>query len=159
MLYLILKLVHVLAVIIFVGNITVGILWKSRADSTRDPRIIAHTISTIMAGDRVFTIPAIIFILIAGFGAAGVAHINVLTTGWTLWGLGFLIIAGICFGPIARAQRALSEVALAGVKSGTMDWTRYEQLSARWNVFGTTATIAPILAVIVMVLKPALPAL
>ncbi len=27
--YLILKLVHVLAVIVFVGNITVGVLWKA----------------------------------------------------------------------------------------------------------------------------------
>jgi uncharacterized membrane protein len=159
MLYLVLKLVHVLAVIMFVGNITVGILWKSRADTTHDPRIIAQTVSTIMAADRIFTIPGAIFILIGGFGAAGVGHINFLTTGWTLWGLALFIIAGICFGPIARAQRALLVVAQAGANGGTMDWTRYQQTSSQWNVFGTIATIAPILAVIVMVLKPALPAL
>jgi uncharacterized membrane protein len=159
MLYLLLKLVHVLGAIMFVGNITVGILWKSRADSTHDPRIIAQTISTIMAADRVFTIPGAIFILIGGFGAAGVGHINVLTTGWMLWGLGLFIIAGVCFGPVARAQRALHAVAQAGVNSGTMDWARYQQISGQWNIFGTIATVAPILAVVVMVLKPVLPAL
>jgi uncharacterized membrane protein len=156
--YLIFKLIHVLAVIIFVGNITIGILWKARADITRDPRVIQYAISTIIAADRIFTIPAIVFVLIGGFAAAAVGHINVLTTGWTLWGLALFIISGVCFGPVSRAQRALLQVTQAAVDGAPMDWTRYQQISAQWNTFGTVATIAPILAVIVMVLKPALPA-
>ncbi len=156
--YLIFKLIHVLAVIAFLGNITVGIFWKRYADRTRNPQVIAHTIAGIIQADHIFTIPAIIVLLIGGFGAAGVAHINPLTTGWVLWGLGLFIIAGICFGPITRTQRALRDLAQAGAQSGSMDWTRYEQLSNRWSVFGTIATVAPILAVVVMVLKPALPA-
>jgi uncharacterized membrane protein len=156
--YLVLKLIHVLAVIVFVGNVTVGILWKERGDRTRDPRIIAHTIAGIIAADRVFTIPAVIVLLLAGFATAGAGHINVLTTGWTLWGLVLFIIAGIAFGPVARAQRAMYATAQAAVQGGSMDWPRYEQLDKRWSVFGVIATIAPILAVVVMVLKPALPA-
>ena len=97
-------------------------------------------------------------LLIGGFGAAATAQLNPLTTGWILWGLGFFIIAGICFGPLSRTQRALRDLAQQAAQSGTMDWTRYEQLSNRWRVFGSIATIAPILAVVVMVLKPALPA-
>lgn len=156
--YLIFKLIHVLAVIVFVGNITVGIFWKAYADSTRNPQVIAYTIAGIIRADRIFTIPAIIVLLIAGFGAAGVAQLNPLTTGWILWGLGLFIIAGICFGPIARTQRALRDLAQEGANKGTMDWARYEQLSGRWSLFGTIATLTPLVAVVIMVLKPALPA-
>lgn len=155
--YLALKFVHVFAVIMFVGNITVGIFWKTIADKTKDPRIMAYTIAGIIGADRWFTMPGIALILIGGFGAAGVAKIPVLSTGWILWSIILFIVAGIAFGPIARAQRALHSVAEAGV-SGSMDWQRYEALSQRWNIFGAIALLAPIIAVALMVTKPILPA-
>ena len=156
--YLILKLVHVLAVIFFVGNITIGIFWKTIADLTKDPRVIAHTISGIIRADRIFTIPAIFVLLIGGFGAAHIGGMPILSTGWILWGLIFFIIAGICFGPVSRAQRELRDIATAGAASGTLDWTRYNHISTQWNVWGTIALIAPLISVALMVLKPVLPA-
>jgi uncharacterized membrane protein len=155
--YLVLKLIHVAAVIVFVGNITVGVFWKDIADRTKDPRIIAHTVQGIIRADRIFTIPAIIVLLIGGFGATGIGHIPILSTGWILWGLILFIIAGIAFGPLSRTQRLLLAEARTGI-SGTMDWSRYDALSKRWNILGTIALITPILAVAIMVLKPMLPA-
>ncbi len=156
--YLILKLVHVVAVIMFVGNITIGIFWKEIADRTKDPRIVAHTIAGIIRADRLFTIPAIVVLLIGGIGAAQVGHLSILGTGWILWAIVLFVIAGIAFGPVSRAQRQLRDLADAGVASGAMDWARYEQLSMQWNVWGTIATLAALIAVAFMVLKPALPA-
>ncbi|HXW50379.1 MAG TPA: DUF2269 family protein [Candidatus Acidoferrales bacterium] len=159
MIYLIWKLVHVLAAIVFLGNIIVGAFWKQYADRTRDPKIIAHTIAGIIRADRIFTIPAIVVLLIGGFGAAAAGHLSVLGTGWILWGLALFVISGICFGPISRAQRALHALAQAGTQSGNMDWTSYERVSGTWNVFGIIATLAPIFAAAIMILKPALPAI
>lgn len=156
--YLILKLVHVFAVIIFVGNITVGIFWKAIADRTRDPRIIAHTVKGINGADRWFTIPAIFVLLIGGFGAAGVGKLSILGTGWILWGLGLFIISGIAFGPITRAQRRMEAIAQTAVTSGVMNWEEYERADRVWNVAGTIALITPLIAVAIMVLKPGLPA-
>lgn len=157
MIYLAFKLLHVLAVVVFLGNIIVGPFWKAFADRTRDPRIMAHTLAGIIRADRLFTIPAIIVLIIGGFGAAGIGHLSILGTGWILWGLGLFILSGICFGPISRAQREALALAQAGSQSGQLDWASYERISARWNLFGTIATIAPIFAVAIMVLKPALP--
>ena len=156
--YVALKFVHVLAVIMFVGNITIGIFWKTFADRTKDPRIIAHTIAGIIGADRWFTIPGVILLLIAGLGTAAVGHISILGTGWILWAIVLFIIAGVAFGPIARAQRALHALAEAG-SAGSMDWVRYEALSRTWNIFGSIATIAALIAVLLMVTKPVLPAL
>lgn len=156
--YLTLKFVHVLAVVMFVGNITIGIFWKQIADATNDPRVIAHTIGGIMKADRIFTIPAVILLAIAGVGTAQVGQLSILGTGWIVWSIGLFIIAGVAFGPIARAQRGLYAVAQAGTQGATMDWQRYEAVSKQWALWGTIATIAPLIAVALMVLKPVLPA-
>jgi uncharacterized membrane protein len=156
--YLWLKLIHVIAVIAFVGNITVGIFWKVIADRSRDPRIMAHTIRGIIGADRVFTIPAIIVIVIAGVATALAEQIPILGTGWVLWAIILFVIAGLAFIPVSRAQHELQAVADEGAKSGTVDLARYEAISARWNFWGMVALIAPLGAVALMVLKPTLSA-
>jgi uncharacterized membrane protein len=46
--YLVWKLLHVLGVILFVGNITTGILWKVHADRTRIPALIAPLVAVAL---------------------------------------------------------------------------------------------------------------
>src|SRR5579872_1589664 len=152
--FLWLKLIQV---IVFVGNITVGILWKVIADRSRDPRIMAHTIRGIVGADRVFTIPAILVLVAAGVATALVEQIPILGTGWVLWAIILFVIAGLAFIPVSRAQHELQAVADEGATSGTLDETRYETISARWNFWGMVALIFPLGAVALMVLKPSLP--
>lgn len=66
MTYLLLKLIHVIAVILFLGNIITGLFWKFHADGTRDPKVIAHAFEGIIRADRWFTIPDVIAIVAAG---------------------------------------------------------------------------------------------
>jgi uncharacterized membrane protein len=157
MLYLALKTIHVLAVVIFLGNITVGAFWKAFADKTGKAPVMAHTIDGIIRADRIFTIPAIVVLLLAGFATAGVGHYSILGTGWILWGIGLFVVSGIAFGPIARAQRALLAVAQTGLQTAEQQ-RAYEALSRQWNLYGTIATAAPFAALVIMVLKPSLPA-
>jgi len=156
--YLGLKFIHVLAVIVFVGNISIGVMWRTIGDITRDPRIIAHTMKGILLGDRLFTIPAVIVLLIAGIATAEVGHLSILGTGWILWGIILFIISGIAFGPVVRSQRQMLAVAQAALTSGVMNWDDYARYGRVWNIAGTIALILPLLAVAIMVTKPALPA-
>ena len=149
--YLAFKLLHVLAVIAFLGNITVGLFWKRFADQTKDPNIIAHTIGGIIRADRIFTIPGVIVIIVGGVGAAIIGHIPILSTGWLLWGIVLFIISGVAFGPIARSQRGMLDAAKAN------DWARYGALTHTWDLYGTISLLAALLAAALMVLKPALP--
>ncbi len=151
--YLIFKALHVFAVIAFLGNITVGLFWKNFADRTKDPAIMAHTIDGIIRADRIFTIPGVVFILIGGVGAAIVGGIPILSTGWLFWSIVLFVISGLAFGPLARAQRQM----LAAAKAN--DMPLYHQLSKRWDIYGSIALVAPLIAVALMILKPALPSL
>lgn len=147
------KFLHVIAVIAFLGNITVGVFWKAYADSTKDLKIMAYTMAGIMRADRIFTIPGVILVVIGGVGAAISGSYPMLHTGWILWGIGLFVISGIAFGPLARAQRALLAAAEHSDAKG------YEAASAGWNLYGTIALLTPFLAAAIMIVKPALPAL
>jgi hypothetical protein len=76
--YSIYKVIHLAAVIIFLGNIATGLFWKVHADRSSNPQIIAHTLHGIIRSDRWFTIPAIVVILIGGFGAASKGGLPIL---------------------------------------------------------------------------------
>lgn len=152
MTYVILKLIHVAGVVLFLGNITVGVFWKAYADRTRNIAIMASTMDGIIAADKVFTIPGIIILLIGGIGAAVVDRIPFLSTGWLLWGIVAFILSGLAFGPLSRAQRRISMAAHAG------NLQEYEEYSKGWTLWGTLALIFPVIAFVLMILKPALPA-
>ena len=148
------KLLHVCAVVLFLGNITIGVFWKLFGDRTRDPRIIAHTMAGIIATDRVFTNPGAILILIGGITAAILGHYPIMRTPWIAWSIGLFSISGAAFGiRLVPLQRQLLAVARSGV-DGTMDWDRYDKLSAQWKFWGTVALLAPLSAMVLMVLKP-----
>ncbi len=95
--YLILKLLHVAGVVLFLGNITVGVFWKQFSDRTRDAAVMAFAMDGIVRADRIFTIPGVILLLGAGLAAAFVGGIPILSTGWLLWGIIAFILAGLAF--------------------------------------------------------------
>ena len=150
--YLAMKVVHILAVIMFLGNIATGVFWKAHADATNDPKIMAHVMDGIIRSDRLFTIPGVIVIIVAGFGAAGIAHVSILRTDWILWSIILFSISGIAFmAQIAPLQRRIREMARA---PGSFDRAAYDALSRRWALWGAIALITPLIAVVLMVLKP-----
>jgi len=87
-----------------------------------------------------------------------VAGYPILGTGWILWSIILLTISGIAFGWVAQAQRLLSAVAHQGIDSGSMSRELYDKFSGVWNFAGMIALIAPLIAMVLMIVKPALPA-
>jgi uncharacterized membrane protein len=82
--YLAMKTLHILAVVLFLGNIITGLFWKAHGDRTADPRIIAHTLEGIIRSDRWFTIPGVLLIVGFGVAAALLGRLPILGTGW-IW--------------------------------------------------------------------------
>jgi uncharacterized membrane protein len=150
-----LKLMHIFGVVLFLGNIITAVLWKTLADRSRDARVIAHTMEGIIAADRYFTTPGVGLIVVTGISLV------ILSGGWsfveTTWiwqSLVLLAISGIAFMFfMAPLQRKLRDVAVAGAR-GSFDRSLYERLSRLWTVWGALATLTPLAALGLMVLKP-----
>ena len=153
--YLALKLMHVVAVIIFLGNITTGLFWHAHAARTRDPKLLAHTMDGIIRSDRLFTLPGVVADHRSGRGAGRVRTLPVAaTTGWILWTLVLFAISGIMFGSrVAPMQRELKAIAESGMQ-GNFDYARYHALAIRWEVWGAIALLTPVAGLALMVLKP-----
>ena len=143
------KLLHVVFVIVFMGNIIVSIFWKIFADKTGNQQIIAFTLKSIIRNDRFLTMPGVIGLIIFGFGAQGIGHIPI-TTGWILWPIILVVISGAAFmAKVVPIQKKLLKLA----ESGSFNKSEYETLSKEWTIWGMIATIIPVIAVIIMVLK------
>lgn len=155
--YLLLKLLHVIAVIAFLGNITTGLFWHAHAARTRDPRLLAHTMDGIIRSDRFFTVPGVVGIIVTGVAAALRANLPILGTDWILWTLVLFTVSGLVFTlRVAPLQKQLLALAESGVQSGAFDYLRYRSLAVRWEVWGAIALLTPVGGLVLMVLKPSL---
>ncbi len=154
--YLWLKLLHVLAVVMFVGNIVTGVFWHKHALKTGDARLVAPAMDGVLRSDRLFTMPGVLLLIASGVLASFLGGLHMLRTGWILWSIVLLAISGIVFGMrLTPLQRKMRDLAQAGAASGVFDRAAYDRLSRQWDFWGAVATLAPLGAVALMVLKPA----
>ncbi len=147
--YLFVKLLHVAATVLFLGNIFTGVYWKLRADRAGDGNIIANTLDTIARSERAFTLPSAAVLLLTGIGLARLAGLSLLGTPWLAASIGLFAVSGLVFALIVTPlQRRLRAAALA---AGRPD---YRRLSFWWEVSGWTSIVSSVAALILMVLKP-----
>jgi len=153
--YFTLKLLHVLAAISFLGNITIGLFWQAHAARTRDPKLIAFALEGIQRSDQFFTKPGALLLLLTGFGIAGVGHFPVFAIGWILWTLVLFVAAGGIYGALASPLRKqMLELAQQGGASGTFSVAAYEALSKRFHARVAVALLLPFVGLALMVFKP-----
>lgn len=152
--YIWLKSLHILGVVLFLGNIIVTGWWKFMADRTRNPVIIAFAQRQVTLTDWVFTLGGVLLVLIGGLGNVWLHDIDFMKIRWLVWGLGLLIVSGIIWVAIlVPVQRMQAHMAREFADGGEIP-QRYWQLGKIWNVFGTLATLLPLMAVYWMVFKP-----
>jgi uncharacterized membrane protein len=155
--YHVLKLIHILAVVIFLGNIITGLFWKAHGDRSKNVRIMAHTLNGIIRSDRWFTIPGVVVITVAGIFGAIQGGLPLIGTGWILWSLVAFSLSGIAFGwKVAPLQRELAAMTSSAADEAALDWNAYRSKSLQWELWGFFATATPLVAVALMVLKPQL---
>ena len=155
MLYLALKALHILSVVLFLGNIITGVFWKVHADLTGDLRARAQALDGIIKADRWFTVPGVLLIVATGVSMALLAHLPMLSTLWIGASIALFGVSGLAFGlAVGPLQKKLLTNVRAGL-TGNWDETQYNALSRSWGIWGIVATAAPVIALFLMVMKPA----
>lgn len=152
-----LKLLHVAAAVLFLGNIVTGLFWHAHAARTRDARLLAHAMEGIIRSDRWFTLPGVAVLVAAGVALAVQMRLPLLRTGWILWASLLLAFSGIAFIlRVAPLQRELLAMASEGARSGRFDYERYRSRAIAWEAWGAAALLTPIAGLALMVVKPSL---
>jgi uncharacterized membrane protein len=154
MFYLLLKSLHVVAVVLFLGNIITGVFWKVHADIEGSLAARAQALDGIIKSDRVFTVPGVLLIIATGVALAVIGELPLLRTFWIGWSLVLFGISGLAFSIfVAPLQKTLLANVRAG-QTGAWNEAQYRALSRSWTVWGTIATSAPLIALFLMVMKP-----
>jgi uncharacterized membrane protein len=152
-----LKVLHVVAVVLFIGNIVTGVFWHKHALATGDPRLIGQAMRGVIASDRLFTMPGVAVIIVTGVLMALLLGLPLLRTAWIAWSLLLFGISGAIFmARLAPMQRRMAAFAETGAASGHFDFAAYHRQAKQWDFWGAIATLAPLGALALMVLKPAL---
>ena len=149
MAYLWLKLLHLVAVTLFLGNITTGLFWVHRVKQRRSPAALADAMDGVIGSDRLFTIPAVVVIIVGGIGAAIVGGLPLLRVGWITWGLGLFAFSGVMFMWLAPLQRRIRDYA----RQPDASWEVCLTMLRRWDLVGAISLVPAWIAFVLMVLK------
>jgi uncharacterized membrane protein len=149
-----LKLIHLIAVMIFLGNIITGLFWMRIAVKTKDLKIIAFAMKGIIKADRYFTLPGVVVIIAGGFLAAIYGHFPILRTGWIFWSIIMFSISGLAFAfKVAPLQNKIYNLILNKASSTDFNWKNFRKVYMEWNIWGLIALLTPLAAFVMMTLK------
>ena len=69
----VLLVLHILAAVVFVGNIITAAFWKAQADRSENLETIAITARSLLKADYIFTAPGIVVLLVTGIWMVGLS--------------------------------------------------------------------------------------
>lgn len=145
---------HILGVVLFLGNIIVTAVWKTLADRTKNPSVVAYAQRLVTVTDVAFTATGAVLIVVAGqvmareFGGVFGGPLW-LTLGWSLF-----IASGVIWLAILVPIEVMQERLARGFRNATTVPDRYWRLSRLWAIFGAIATLLPLFNLYLMVFKP-----
>lgn len=149
-----LKTIHVLGVVLFLGNIIVTGVWKYFADRTNNPAVIGFSQRLVTLTDWVFTFGGVVLVAVGGYGMAYVGGLDIAGTRWLYWGQAFFLVSGVIWVLILiPLQIKLARLARTFEHGGTIP-ELYWRLTWHWFVWGIIATVVPGINIFLMVLKP-----
>lgn len=145
----ILILLHLFAVIVFLGNIITEIRWLYKASKTENKEIIRFAITEIIKGDKVFTLPCVFLITVTG--SFVYSNFSMAENHWLLFALISYIISGIVYTiKVAPLQKKIFHV--VSDASPTLP-DSYKKVYASWNFWGWIALLTSVTALILTTIK------
>ena len=150
----ILLAIHLLAAVIFVGNIITAAFWKIRADKSGNLESMAITSRSLELADMAFTIPGIIGLLVTGVWMVGITGWERFQEPWLGISLVLLILtATISVAGLVPLQKRMTRLARDQAAAGQAD-PDYRRASRIWSMLGGVATLMPVVILVLMVLRP-----
>jgi len=144
---------HLIGVVLFVGNIITAAFWKVRADLKKNAVEIHSAVKNVMLADYIFTIPGLVLIIVSGNIMAARAGMPMSGFNWLTLSLILLAVTGIIWAVILiPLQLKMIRYSEQCIKSGAIS-KAYQDASRLWAVFGIAATMLPLVILYLMVTK------
>ena len=152
--YAVFKTIHIIGVVILLGNVTITAYWKVLADRTSDARLIAHAQHGVIVADWIFTLAGIGLILVGGYGATAIAGLPLTGPAWLVIGQLLFAASGLIWlGVLIPIQIRQARTARSLTADSALP-AQHRRDSRLWLVWGIAATVPLVAAIYVMVAKP-----
>lgn len=147
--------IHVLSVVIFLGNLAAGLFWKAHAERYRDHHILRSAFQGIHRSDLWITNISVAFVMLSGLMMAYLTDLSILYSGWMLAALSMLIVSGIVYGfkIIPLHERIIAHLTSPDGFSESQ-WDEYGQMKKTWMYWAIISTSTPFIAFYFMFFKP-----
>ncbi|MBD2847237.1 DUF2269 domain-containing protein [Paenibacillus sp. IB182496] len=146
--------IHLLGVVLFIGNASTAAYWKITAVRSGDVRLLAHTVRRVMTADYVFTIPGLALVVASGSVLAVQEGYALDQLSWLTVSLLLFIATGLLWVSVLMpCQRAMIRESDDSIAQGRPN-AAFRRASLRWDVFGILATVLPLAVMYLMVAKP-----
>lgn len=150
--YLTFKFLHLLGVVLLVGNVTASAVWKVFANRTGDPPTIAFAQRLVTITDWSLTLSGIVLIMLGGYGMVFAAKLDV-RAGWLVWGQLLFLASGLVWAAVLLPIQVTQARMARSFRPGSAIDPAYWRLSRLWLIWGVAATIPLVAATFVMVVK------
>jgi uncharacterized membrane protein len=144
---------HVLGAVLFLGNLIITAVWMTLAKRSGNAEALRLGVRGVIVTDHLFTTPGALLLLING-GILAAPYFKS-SWHWLAAGIALYVASGIIYGAaVIPTQKKLS-VAMGTMPAGGPIPPECDALLKRWFRFGGIATLLPLLALWLMVFKPA----
>lgn len=148
-----LRWVHIIGAAVLFGTGAGIAFFMVMAHRTRDPKLIAHTASTVVIADWIFTASAVVVQPITGVLLAWKIGWP-LTQGWILASLGLYVFTGVFWLPVVWIQHRMRDLALNAASAGEQLPEAYFKLYRTWFACGFPAFFAVLGIIWLMIARP-----
>ncbi len=145
---------HVLGVVLFLGNIVVTAVWKMLADRTKNPPVVAYAQRLVTITDVAFTATGAVLIIVSGQVMAREFGGVFSGPSWLLWGWSLFIASGVIWITLLVPIQVMQERLARRFRNAAAIPDRYWRLSRLWALFGSVAVLLPLFNLYLMVFKP-----
>lgn len=152
MLFQVLKTVHVLGALLFLGVGLGSAFYKFQADRSGDPRVVAWCQRQIVLADWLFTVPSALLLPVTGFWMVWLLGLPV-SMPWITWGIVGYVVAGALWLPAVWLQMKMRRLAEQALADETALPAAFHKARRAWIALGFPAFAVSALTVWFMVSK------
>lgn len=138
MMYLSLKLIHILSAIVLFGLGSGTVFYKIMADKSGNHAAIAVTSKHVVLADCWFTTPTVIIQPLTGFLLAQQSS-SAFSNGWLWWTLLLYVLTGLCWLPVLVLQIRMRDLAAESLAAGQALPSIYNHYARIWLLLGVPA--------------------
>lgn len=153
MLYLTLKVVHILSGAVLFGTGAGIAFFMLRAHMTGEARTVASVGRMVVLADFVFTATAVVIQPLSGLALIHLQGWS-LTAPWLLAAYGLYVVIGVCWLPVVWIQYRMTRLAEQAAAEGGALPAVYHRLFRRWFALGWPAFAGVLGIYVLMVAKP-----